>query len=111
MKNKITNTLNYKFINNISFLDHVLQPPSYGWQDETGKLIKPSNREIMTEFFKRLNIFKDRRNWLPFFSWFKIACLIPFFFIFKLIGSMCTVAVVPDSSMGSHDDHTVYKGS
>ncbi|MCW2263338.1 MULTISPECIES: fatty acid desaturase [Sphingobacterium] len=82
MKNRITNTLNYKFINNISFLDHVLQPPSYGWQDATGKLIKPSNKEIITEFFKRFNIFKDRRNWLPFFSWFKIACLIPFFFIF-----------------------------
>ena len=66
----------------MSFLDYVLQPPSYGWQDETGKLIKPSNKEIIKEFFKRLNIFKDRRNWLPFFSWLKIACLIPFFFIF-----------------------------
>ncbi|MEN5234061.1 fatty acid desaturase [Sphingobacterium faecium] len=66
----------------MSFLDHVLQPPSYGWQDATGKLIKPTNKEIIIEFFNRINIFKDRKNWLPFFSWFKIICLIPFFFIF-----------------------------
>jgi fatty-acid desaturase len=64
------------------FLDHVLQRPAYGWQDADGKLIKPTNSEIFGEFFNRLNIFSDRRNWLPFFSWFKVICLIPFFFIF-----------------------------
>lgn len=64
------------------FLDHVLQTPSYGWQNSEGQLIEPSSREILCEFVKRLNIFKDRRNWLPFFSWLKIFCLIPFFFIF-----------------------------
>jgi fatty-acid desaturase len=64
------------------FLDHVLQRPAYGWQDADGKLIKPTNSEIFGEFFNRLNIFRDKRNWLPFFSWFKVICLVPFFIIF-----------------------------
>lgn len=66
----------------MSFLDHVLQPPSYGWKDKNGELVKPTRGEILREFFKRLNVFKDRKNWLPFFSWLKVLCLVPFFFIF-----------------------------
>lgn len=66
----------------MSFLDHVLQPPSYGWKNANGELVKPTRGEILREFFKRLNVFKDRKNWLPFFSWLKVLCLIPFFFIF-----------------------------
>ncbi|TWI16640.1 stearoyl-CoA desaturase (delta-9 desaturase) [Sphingobacterium siyangense] len=57
----------------MSFLDHVLQPPSYGWKDTKGELIKPTRREILREFFKRLNVFKDRKNWLPFFSWLQLS--------------------------------------
>ncbi|MDN3584567.1 fatty acid desaturase [Mucilaginibacter flavus] len=64
------------------FLDYVLQPPVYGWKDDSGKLVKPSNREIFREFFTRLNIFRSVKNWLPFFSWLKLCCLIPFFLIF-----------------------------
>lgn len=67
------------------FLDHVLQQPTYGWQDADGNLIKPTKSEILTEFFRRMNIFKDRRNWLPFFSWFKVICLIPFFVLFMTV--------------------------
>ena len=63
-------------------LDYVLQEPSYGWKCEKGILIKPTNKQIIAEFFSRLNIFRDRKNWLPFFSWLKILCLIPFFFVF-----------------------------
>lgn len=63
-------------------LDYVLQEPSYGWKCEKGILIKPTNKQIFTEFFSRLNVFKDRKNWLPFFSWLKVLCLIPFFFVF-----------------------------
>ncbi|SDL70245.1 fatty acid desaturase [Pedobacter antarcticus] len=66
------------------FLDYVLQRPAYGWQDESGNLIKPGPGAIFKEFFSRLNIFKDRKNWLPFFSWLKVLCLIPFFFIFVI---------------------------
>ncbi|MDO9374515.1 MAG: fatty acid desaturase [Ferruginibacter sp.] len=64
------------------FLDHVLKPPTYGWKDSQGQLVKPSAGQIFKEFFFRLNVFSDRKNWLPFFSWFKVLCLIPFFFIF-----------------------------
>ena len=68
----------------MSFLDHVLQKPSYGWKDERGVLIKPSARQIFSEFFSRLNIVETRKNWLPFFSWLKVLCLAPFFVIFLI---------------------------
>ncbi len=66
----------------MAFLDHVLQPPAYGWKDTNGALIKPTPKQIFTEFFSRLNVFSNRKNWLPFFSWLKVLCLIPFFFLF-----------------------------
>ena len=64
------------------FIDHVLQTPAYGWQDETGNLVKPTNGQILTEFFSRLNILVSRKNWLPFFSWLKIVLLAPCFLVF-----------------------------
>ncbi len=66
----------------MAFLDHVLQRPSYGWQNEQGELVRPDIRTILREFFSRLNIFRDRKNWLPFFSWLKVLCLAPFFILF-----------------------------
>jgi fatty-acid desaturase len=74
---------NFK-INIMPFLDYVLQRPSYGWQDSEGTLIKPTTKQIFKEFFSRLNVFKDRKNWLPFFSWVKVICLIPFFVVFLI---------------------------
>ena len=64
------------------FLDHVLQPPSYGWKDDKGILIKPTVSQLFSEFFSRLNVFKTTTNWLPFFSWLKVLCLLPFFIVF-----------------------------
>src|SRR5580698_906649 len=77
----------------MAFLDHVLQRPSYGWKDTNGDLVKPTAKQIFSEFFSRLNVFKDKKNWLPFFSWFKVLCLTPFFllFIFKF-SSPLTIA-------------------
>ncbi|MBE9584256.1 fatty acid desaturase [Mucilaginibacter sp. JRF] len=66
------------------FLDHVLQPPSYGWKDTQNFLIKPSPRQILGEFCLRLNIFKSKKNWLPLFSWIKVFCLAPFFICFLI---------------------------
>ncbi|WP_159473430.1 fatty acid desaturase [Dyadobacter sp. 3J3] len=66
----------------MAFLDYVLQTPSYGWKDDEGNLIKPDASQIFKEFFARLNVFGDVKNWLPFFSWLKVLCLIPFFFLF-----------------------------
>lgn len=64
------------------FLDYVLQTPSYGWKDAQGALIKPTVLQMLTEFFSRLNPIKNRKNWLPFFSWLKVLCLVPFFVLF-----------------------------
>ncbi len=66
----------------MSFLDHVLQVPSYGWKDNDGALIVPTRKQIFAEFFSRLNIVKTRKNWLPFFSWLKVLCLSVFFVLF-----------------------------
>jgi stearoyl-CoA desaturase (delta-9 desaturase) len=66
----------------MAFLDHVLQRPSYGWKDEYGELVRPGKADIIKEFFKRLNVFRDRRNWLPFIGWLKVVCLLPFFALF-----------------------------
>lgn len=66
----------------MAFIDHVLQVPSYGWRDEKGGLIKPSAGQIFNEFFKRLNIFKDRHNWLPLMSWTKVLLTIPLLYLF-----------------------------
>ena len=66
----------------MSFLDTVLQPPSYGWQHPDGQLIKPTVKQMFAEFFSRLNVFKNKKNWLSFFSWLMVLMLVPFFFLF-----------------------------
>ncbi|BAU55772.1 fatty acid desaturase [Mucilaginibacter gotjawali] len=88
------------------FLDNVLQPPSYGWMDAKGELVKPSNGRIIREFFSRLNVFKSRKNWLPFFSWLKVLCFMPFFFlfVFKFMSPWMLLAAFAYSMiiMGTH---------
>ncbi|WP_295647927.1 fatty acid desaturase [uncultured Mucilaginibacter sp.] len=90
----------------MAFLDYVLQPPAYGWQHENGDLVKPTPKQIFAEFFSRLNVFKDRKNWLAFFSWLKVICLVPFFFlfIFKFFSLWMLLAAFVYSMiiMGSH---------
>ncbi len=79
----------------MAFLDYVLQPPSYGWKNEQGKFSQPRKSDILREFFSRLNLARDKKNWLPFFSWFKILCLIPFVLLFLFVHlSPLTVACV-----------------
>lgn len=64
------------------FIDYVLEPPTYGWQNEKGELIKPNPKEIWAEFFRRVNIFHSKKNWLPFAGWFWVLCLLPFVYFF-----------------------------
>jgi len=66
----------------MTFLSTVLEPPRYGWRDEQGGLIKPTHRQILREFFSRLNVFKNKKNWLSFTSWMLIVALAPFFVLF-----------------------------
>ena len=65
----------------MAFIDKVLQVPSYGWKNENGELSTPSVRTLYAEAFSRINIFKSKKNWLPFMSWTVVLCLLPFFVI------------------------------
>lgn len=90
----------------MTFVDIVLRRPSYGWQDEAGNLVKPSPRQIFREFFKRLNVIDDRRNWLSVMSWGKVLCMVPFLalFIFKYFSFPLLAAAFVYSMfiMGTH---------
>lgn len=66
----------------MAFIDTILRVPSYGWMDEQGGLIKPSVRQLFSEFFSRLNVFKSVKNWLALVSWLSLMLLIPFLFLF-----------------------------
>nr|WP_295922870.1 fatty acid desaturase [uncultured Dyadobacter sp.] len=90
----------------MAFIDIVLRPPSYGWQDESGNLVKPTPGEIFREFFKRLNITRDKRNWLSLMSWMKVVFMVPFLalFIFKFFSLPLLLAAFLYSMfiMGTH---------
>lgn len=65
-----------------NFMDRVLQRPSYGWKDQEDQLVIPTTDQLFKEFFFRLNIFRDKKNWLTFFSWSRLAILLGCLFIF-----------------------------
>lgn len=66
----------------MTFLKNVLEPPRYGWRDNAGNLTKPTHNQIAKEFFSRLNVFNDKKNWLSFTSWMLVLCLVPFLYLF-----------------------------
>lgn len=88
------------------FIDNVLEPPSYGWKDVSGNLSKPSPAVIFKEFFKRTNVFKDKKNWLSFTSWMMMPALGVFLclFIFKYLSVPLVIAgfIYSMVIMGSH---------
>jgi sn-1 stearoyl-lipid 9-desaturase len=66
----------------MSFIDEVLQQPTYGWKDEKGELVKPTLRQLYTEAFSRINIFSTKKNWISLMSWLMAICMLPFLFFF-----------------------------
>lgn len=77
----------------MAFLNEVLDPPSYGYERD-GKLYVPSHREIFTEFLSRINIFKSKKNWLPFWGWFSTLSLsVPFLIFFIYFFSWPLLAI------------------
>ena len=66
----------------MAFIDNVLQPPSYGWKNENGELSKPSTRQLWQEAFRRINLFRDRRNWISAICWIMMLCMLPFLYFF-----------------------------
>lgn len=53
----------------MAFLNRVLEAPSYGYTDH-GSLYVPATKEILQEFFSRLNLLSSKKNWLPAWGWF-----------------------------------------
>jgi fatty-acid desaturase len=90
----------------MAFIDSVLREPSYGWKNADGSLSKPTPGKLFQEFFKRLNVFADRKNWLSFTSWMMIVVLGTClgFFLFKYFSwSLVLVAFLYSMVvMGSH---------
>ena len=85
----------------MTFIDNVLQVPSYGWKDKSGNLIVPTVKQLFREAFSRVNIFKTKKNWISLISWMMALCLFPFFIIFllkylsfKLIGILTLYSMV-----------------
>lgn len=66
----------------MSFIDNVLQVPSYGWEDENGELVVPTKKQLFKEAFSRINIFKSKKNWLTLLGWAIVVCMSPCFFLF-----------------------------
>lgn len=66
----------------MSIINNVLREPSYGWKDAAGEFYRPTKKELLKEFFSRLNIFKSKKNWLAFTCWANLLVLFPFTVIF-----------------------------
>jgi sn-1 stearoyl-lipid 9-desaturase len=66
----------------MAFIDSVLHVPSYGWKDASGELIVPTKKQLLKEAFSRVNVFKNRRNWISMMSWLMPLCMLPFFYFF-----------------------------
>lgn len=66
----------------MGFIDDLLERPSYGWTDEKGSLVVPTSRQLWAEAFKRINVFRSRKNWLPFVGWLMVVSMLPFLFLF-----------------------------
>lgn len=56
----------------------LLEPPAYGFERSL-KLYVPTAREILSEFFRRLNVFSSLKHWLPAVGWFFTCALGAFF--------------------------------
>jgi len=89
----------------MAFLDRVLEPPSYGFERD-GILYVPTRQEILSEFFSRLNLIKDRKNWVSFICWAAtlifIVPLAIFFTHYCSIGLVLVGFVYAMVVLGSH---------
>lgn len=90
----------------MTFIDSILQPPSYGWKNEKGELIVPTAKQLWSETFSRLNIFRSRKNWQSFTSLSIVICLLPFlyFFLFHFFSLKLVIVFVVYAMvvMGTH---------
>lgn len=68
----------------MAFIDTLLQKPSYGWNDDQGNLIVPSGRQLWSEAFSRMNIFKTKKNWISLASFLMVISILPFLLAFLI---------------------------
>ncbi len=61
----------------MALMDRLLQEPAYGWQDDSGELVKPSRSQIWREVWSRFNVFKSKKNWIAPLGWFWVAFILP----------------------------------
>jgi len=66
----------------MAFLDKVLREPSYGWRTADGELSVPTHRQLIAEYFSRINVFRSRKNWQALTNWVFTLSLAPFFLAF-----------------------------
>ncbi len=66
----------------MAFIDRVLQRPSYGWEDSSGNLIVPTNKQLFNECFRRINVFSNVKNWMSASGWFIVICFLPLCLLF-----------------------------
>ncbi len=90
----------------MALIDYILERPSYGWANEKGELIIPTNRQLFKEAFSRINIFKSRKNWLSLVGWVMILCMMPFlyFFITQYFSWLLLIVIIVYAMiiMGTH---------
>jgi len=65
----------------LTCLANVLEKPFYPFE-VNGKFYVPTHREIFSQFFARMNIFKTFKNWLPLWSWIAAFSLGAFLIVF-----------------------------
>lgn len=92
----------------MAFIDKVLQVPSYGWFDPDGNLIKPSAGQLWREAFRRTNVLKSKKNWIPFINWALAVAMLPFLYFFIrdylswfLVGAAIVYAMIIMSTHGT----------
>jgi fatty-acid desaturase len=89
----------------MSFLERVLEPPSYGFVKQ-GEFYVPSHKEILKEFFSKLNVFADKKNWLACWGWsISLSLAIPLYFFITHFFSLKLLAfgfIYGMVLMGSH---------
>lgn len=78
----------------MAFIDSLLQEPSYGWSDKNGELIVPTKRQLFKEAFRRINIFRSKKNWISMLSWLMALCMLPFLYLFIFHFFSWTVLVI-----------------
>lgn len=89
-----------------SWLLRALELPSYGYTREGGALVVPTTGQLVRELFWRLNVFRDRKNWVVAWSWLTTwilaVPLVLFFVKYWSLPLMFAGAVYGMVVLGSH---------